>query len=354
MALRSVTLLAFMVCAAISFSPARASDEGNETLVFTEDFLFNKVGKQMLKLQGNLRGVANRTLTKAPATPKKEITMSCLNSVAPPPLNWKMWCPDKHANITQWVDEVGTTHRLIVLKPMRNMTAKKAVWFMTPLFPEHLNISGKVFAKHELWHPLDHKHPLDFKLAPGKALLSPPTLMTKLNEQYRVPENKQPPATPYQTTLWVGASDLALNLPRNRYVLGFEVMGFQAFTLVVQFKDSPAGLVVSVEVLLGAAAKGFDPLNPLDGANKAMAALANAMLFETIMKPYRKNGQFNGALNAVTRHIVEEFGNLQHFVPAAWDASTPGKIAAELETFKLNVMAATAKIPIKFDSNVIS
>lgn len=209
----------------------------------------------------------------------------------------------------------------------------------------------QMFAKHELWHPLDHTGPLDFKLAPGKTLLAPPTLMSKLNEQYRTPEHKPQPATPYKTSLWVGTADLALNLPRNRYVLAFEVMGFQAFSLIVQFKDSPAGLVVSVEVLLGAAAKGFDPLNPLDGANKAMAALANAMLFESIMKPYRKNGQFNGALNAVTRHIVEEFGNLQFFVPSAWDASTPGKIAAELEDFKINMMTATAKIPIRFDSS---
>lgn len=73
-----------------------------------------------------------------------QVSLSCLNSVAPPPLNWKMWCPDTHSNITEWVDEVGTTHRLIVLKPMRNMTARKAVWFMTPMFPEHLNVSGKV------------------------------------------------------------------------------------------------------------------------------------------------------------------------------------------------------------------
>lgn len=76
MALRSVTLLAFMVCAARAAADAALGDVtlGNETLVFTEDFLFNKIGKQMLKLQGNLRGVANRTLTKAPATPKKEVS----------------------------------------------------------------------------------------------------------------------------------------------------------------------------------------------------------------------------------------------------------------------------------------
>lgn len=36
----------------------------------------------------------------------------------------------------------------------------------------------------------------------------------------------------------------------------------QAFTLIVEFNDSPEGLVVSVEVIIGAAAKGYDVKNP--------------------------------------------------------------------------------------------
>lgn len=55
-----------------------------------------------------------------------------------------MWCPDSHATVTQWVDEVGSTHRKITLKPIANMTAQMAVWFMTPAFPKTLNISGGV------------------------------------------------------------------------------------------------------------------------------------------------------------------------------------------------------------------
>lgn len=225
--------------------------------------------------------------------------------------------------------------------------------------------------KNYLWHPLDHVGELDFKLAPGKSLLAPPTLMTHLHEHYRVPAGKPP--RPYGTDLWVGAHDLALNLPRHRcarvrvrraapapllaastrptaqllhacmqacahaaharmccisrhmhacmrarlpaaactsYVLGFEVMGFQAFTLLVQFTDTPAGLVISVEVLLGTAASGYDPKNPLFGTEPHLAMLVNAVLFEAVMKPYRLNGEFTAALNAVTRHVVEEFGNL--------------------------------------------
>lgn len=73
-----------------------------------------------------------------------QLRIECLNSVAPEPLNWKMWCPDDDATVTEWVDDAGATHRKIVLNPMKNMTAKMAVWFMTPAFPETLVVNGKV------------------------------------------------------------------------------------------------------------------------------------------------------------------------------------------------------------------
>lgn len=43
----------------------------------------------------------------------------------------------------------------------------------------------QVFSKNKLWHPLDHGEKLEFKLQPGKALLEPPSLATRLNETYR-------------------------------------------------------------------------------------------------------------------------------------------------------------------------
>lgn len=55
-----------------------------------------------------------------------------------------MWCPDSHANVTQWVDDVGSTHRKIQLQAMPNMNADMAMWFLTPMFPQTLSISGKV------------------------------------------------------------------------------------------------------------------------------------------------------------------------------------------------------------------
>lgn len=73
-----------------------------------------------------------------------QISVSCLNSVAPDPLNWQMWCPDSHAAVTQWVDASGSTHRKIVLQRMPTMTPDMAVWFMTPMFPKTLTVNGKV------------------------------------------------------------------------------------------------------------------------------------------------------------------------------------------------------------------
>jgi hypothetical protein len=151
----------------------------------------------------------------------------------------------------------------------------------------------------------------------------------------------------YKTSLWVTANDLALNLPRNRYVLGMEYLGFQAFTLIVEFNDSPKGLVTSVEVILGAAASGYDAKNPNQGVPKIAASTANALLFESVMAPYRKNGDFKGALDAVTRHVVEEFGNLQWFVPEAWGRSVQGQVMKQLQEVKAALIAATTRPEMK-------
>lgn len=164
-----------------------------------------------------------------------------------------------------------------------------------------------------------------------------------------VVSNRPLPGAPdrgYRTDLWVTASDLALNLPRNRYVLYFGAMGFQAFTLLVQFEDTPEGLVVSVEVVLGAAALGYDKKNPIQGVPKPVAAAANAMLFETVMKPYRDNGDYNAAMDAVTRHVVEEFSNMQRFVPLAWEQQGPGAVLKQLQEFASTMSAATSKLPL--------
>jgi hypothetical protein len=113
--------------------------------------------------------------------------------------------------------------------------------------------------------------------------------------------------------------------------------------MVVEFNDSPNGLVVSVEVIIGAAVKGYDAKFPANGVTPAMAKAANAMLLEPMMAPYRANGDFKAALDAVTRHVVEEFGNLPKFVPEAWNSDERGRLSEELVQFKNNIITLAGK-----------
>jgi hypothetical protein len=113
--------------------------------------------------------------------------------------------------------------------------------------------------------------------------------------------------------------------------------------LIVEFNDSHDGLVVSVEVIIGAAAKGYDTKNPKNGVPASMAKAANTMILEPVMAPHRANGEFDGALDAVTRHVVEEFGNLPNFVPDAWNGDMRGKLAQEVVNFKRNIIAMVQK-----------
>lgn len=119
--------------------------------------------------------------------------------------------------------------------------------------------------------------------------------------------------------------------------------------MVVEFNDSPDGLVASVEVIIGAAVKGYDPKYPFNGVTPAMAKAANAMLLEPMMAPYRANGDFKAALDAVTRHVVEEFGNLPNFVPEAWNSDERGTLSEELAQFKNNIINITGKPPSKVE-----
>jgi hypothetical protein len=77
-----------------------------------------------------------------------QIEISCLNSVAPHPLNWPMWCPGKDAKIQEWIDKSGATHRQITLRPQKNMTSSMAIWFISSyvsgLMPPYVEFQGAV------------------------------------------------------------------------------------------------------------------------------------------------------------------------------------------------------------------
>lgn len=77
-----------------------------------------------------------------------QVKLSCLNSIAPPPLNWHMWCPGKDAKVIGWIDKSGSAHRQITLRPQKNMTSTMAMWWITThvlgLMPPVVNFQGNV------------------------------------------------------------------------------------------------------------------------------------------------------------------------------------------------------------------
>jgi hypothetical protein len=82
-----------------------------------------------------------------------QIELECLNSIAPPPLNWHMWCPGKDATVKGWTDKSGAAHRSITLRPQKNMTSTMITWFITthvlglmpPVVEHQGNVSGACY-----------------------------------------------------------------------------------------------------------------------------------------------------------------------------------------------------------------
>lgn len=77
-----------------------------------------------------------------------QVELECLNSIAPPPLNWHMWCPGKDAKVMGWTDKSGAAHRSITLRPQKNMTSTMIIWFITShvlgLMPPVVEFQGNV------------------------------------------------------------------------------------------------------------------------------------------------------------------------------------------------------------------
>lgn len=85
---------------------------------------------------------------RAPLAAHCQVELECLNSIAPPPLNWPMWCPGKDAVVEGWTDKSGAAHRSIKLRPQKNMTSTMATWFITThvlgLMPPVVEFEGNV------------------------------------------------------------------------------------------------------------------------------------------------------------------------------------------------------------------
>lgn len=90
--------------------------------------------------------------------------------------------------------------------------------------------------------------------------------------------------------------------------------------MILEFNDTPEGLVVDTEVIAGLPFKGFDERAPLDGY--AAAAGLNEMMTAPLVAKQKGSYDWEESINAITRHVIEEFSNLQHFVPYLYEKHT--------------------------------
>jgi len=94
----------------------------------------------------------------------------------------------------------------------------------------------------------------------------------------------------------------------------------QTWTMILEFNDTPEGLVVDIEVVAGLPFKGYDERAPLDGY--AAAAGLNEMMTAPLIARQKGSYDWEESINAITRHTIEEFSNLQHFVPYLYEKHT--------------------------------
>lgn len=258
-----------------------------------------------------------------PATEKKVVELECTNSIAPPPLNWHMWCPGKDAVVKGWTDKSGAAHRSITLRPQANMTSTMATWFITThvlgLMPPVVEFQGNKYYYYHLWHPLDHVEAA-WSLGPAVPIIQKgPPLYTLIHERYRNPEGFKG-SRHYETNGWFYVADSIMNLARNRYVITMPLLGLPTWTMIIEFNDTPEGMVVDIEVVAGIPSKGYDERNPTDGY--LMAAGMNEVLTAPLLAKQKDSPDWQDSINAITRHAIEEFSNLQFFVPTLYNKYT--------------------------------
>jgi len=90
--------------------------------------------------------------------------------------------------------------------------------------------------------------------------------------------------------------------------------------MILEFNDTPEGLVVDVEVIAGIPFKGYDDRAPYDGYK--MAAGMNELFTAPLLASQKGSYDWEESINAITRHVIEEFSNLQHFVPYLYEKCT--------------------------------
>jgi hypothetical protein len=71
--------------------------------------------------------------------------------------------------------------------------------------------------------------------------------------------------------------------------------------------------MVRINIILGVPPKGYDAKNP--DAGSFMASTFNDMLMGPLIESFRNTPDLDESMNAVIRHMIEEYSNLRHFVP---------------------------------------
>jgi hypothetical protein len=100
----------------------------------------------------------------------------------------------------------------------------------------------------------------------------------------------------------------------------------QTFTMIIEFNDTPEGLVVDIEMIAGLPHKGYDERSPLRGY-KTAAGLNEMALAPAFAGKRGANFNWIEAFDAITRHAIEEFTNPQNFLPYFWAKYAPlGKL----------------------------
>eukprot|EP00775_Hariotina_reticulata_P003867 gene3867-4122_t len=289
------------------------------TLVFGNQLIVDRATEATLDMMQKVLTGTWKPTRNDPPTPKRKIDLSCLNSVAPHPLNWHMWCPGKDATIQEWVDQSGSTHRSITLRPQKNMTSSMAIWFISSyvmgLMPPYVEFQGGVYHYYHLWHPLDHVQSA-WTLAPAVPGLQAGFLYTLIHERYRNPSDWKFDRS-YETNGWFFVSDPVSNMLKNRFYITMPLLGLPTWNMIIEFNDTPEGLVVDVEVVAGIPPKGFDERDPTSGF--LTAAGMNELLTAPLLASQKASPDWSGAIDAISRHVIEEFSNLQFFVPVLYE-----------------------------------
>jgi len=90
--------------------------------------------------------------------------------------------------------------------------------------------------------------------------------------------------------------------------------------MMIEFQDTPEGMVVDIEVIAGVPQKGYDEHNPTDGF--LFANGMNELVTAPLLAKQKDSPDWENSINAITRHAIEEFSNLQFFVPVLYERCT--------------------------------